>query len=113
MLRRWTAALACVALLEVPVVTAQTSALPTPLSYEAAVEYALAHNLMVDAARRGRAVREANVSAAGQRPNPDFAFNRLVEIVYHGNATREEIARMATMSGLASQWRDHARQLLG
>lgn len=54
-------------------VTAQTSVLPTPLSYEAAVEYALAHNLMVDAARRGRAIREANITAAGQRPNPDFA----------------------------------------
>ena len=53
-------------------VTAQTSALPTPLSYEAAVGYALAHNLAVDAARRGRAIREANIRAAGQRPNPAF-----------------------------------------
>lgn len=48
-----------------------------------------------------------------ERPNPDFAFTRLVEIVYHGKATREEIARMAKMSGLAGQWRDHARRMLG
>ncbi len=48
-----------------------------------------------------------------QRPNPDFPFTRLVEIVYHGKATREEIARLADMSGVAGQWRDHARQLLG
>ena len=48
-----------------------------------------------------------------ERPNPDFPFTRLVEIVYHGKATREEIARLADMSGVAGQWRDHARQLLG
>lgn len=47
------------------------------------------------------------------RPNPGFAFTRLVEIVYHGKATREEIARLADLPGLASQWRDHARHLLG
>jgi len=47
------------------------------------------------------------------RPNPDFPFTRLVEIVYRGKATREEIARMAVMPGLASQWRDHARAWLG
>jgi hypothetical protein len=46
------------------------------------------------------------------RPNPDFAFTRLVEIVYHGRATQAEIARLARMPGLASQWRDHARALL-
>jgi MOSC domain-containing protein YiiM len=46
------------------------------------------------------------------RPNPDFPFTRLVEIVYRGKATREEIVRLAQMPGLASQWRDHARQML-
>jgi len=46
------------------------------------------------------------------RPNPDFPFTRLVEIVYRGKATREEIARLAEMSGLASQWRDQARAWL-
>jgi MOSC domain-containing protein YiiM len=47
-----------------------------------------------------------------ERPNPDFAFARLVEIVYHGGATQTELARMASMPGLASQWRDVARQML-
>jgi MOSC domain-containing protein YiiM len=47
------------------------------------------------------------------RPNPDFPFTRLIEIVYHGKATTTELARMAQMPGLASQWRGTARQLLG
>ncbi|HEX4117715.1 MAG TPA: MOSC domain-containing protein [Rhizomicrobium sp.] len=46
------------------------------------------------------------------RPNPDFAFARLTEIVYHGKATQDELRRMANMPELASQWRDIARQLL-
>ena len=48
-----------------------------------------------------------------ERPNPDFAFTRLVEIIYHAKATGEEIARMAEMPGLASQWRERARVWLG
>jgi MOSC domain-containing protein YiiM len=48
-----------------------------------------------------------------ERPNPDFAFARLIEIVNHGKATAAEIGRMADMPGLASQWRDTARQMLG
>ena len=47
------------------------------------------------------------------RPNPDFPFTRLIEIVNHGMATMAELTRMAQMQGLASQWRDTARQLLG
>ena len=47
------------------------------------------------------------------RPNPDFVFTRLVEIVNHGKATPDELARMAVMPGLASQWRAVARDLLG
>src|SRR5262249_49976063 len=43
------------------------------------------------------------------RPNPDFAFARLIEIVYHNRATGEDIVRMASLEGLASQWRDSAR----
>jgi MOSC domain-containing protein YiiM len=46
------------------------------------------------------------------RPNPDFAFARLVEIIYRGKATAEEIRRMAELEGLAGQWRDHARSML-
>jgi MOSC domain-containing protein YiiM len=46
------------------------------------------------------------------RPNPDFAFARLTEIVYHGKPTRDEIHRLAQMPELASQWREHARKLI-
>lgn len=48
-----------------------------------------------------------------QRPNPDFAFSRLIEIIYHGGASKNELQHMAQMPGLATQWRDLARQLLG
>lgn len=44
-----------------------------------------------------------------QRPNPDFAFARLVEIVNFGQPTRDELERMAGMEGLASQWQRKAR----
>ena len=47
-----------------------------------------------------------------QRPNPDFPFTRLIEIIYHDRVTGAELARMAAMPGLASQWRDHAKELL-
>ena len=47
------------------------------------------------------------------RPNPDFPFTRLIQIVYHGKATKDEIRRMAELEGLASQWRSRARDMLG
>jgi MOSC domain-containing protein YiiM len=47
-----------------------------------------------------------------ERPNPDFAFARLTQIIYHTQATRDELRRMANMPELAGQWRDRARQLL-
>jgi len=47
------------------------------------------------------------------RPNPDFAFTRLVEIIYRGKATREEIRRMAELEGLAGQWRRRAKEMIG
>lgn len=46
------------------------------------------------------------------RPHPDFAFVRLLQIVSHGGATRDELQRMASMPGLARQWRDKAQKLL-
>jgi len=47
------------------------------------------------------------------RPNPDFPFTRLVEIVYRNRATADEIRRMAELEGLAGQWRSRARDMLG
>jgi len=58
------------------------------------------------------AIRAGDAIILHERPNPDFAFARLVKIVYHGGATQAELARMTSMPGLASQWRDVARQLL-
>jgi MOSC domain-containing protein YiiM len=46
------------------------------------------------------------------RPNPDFAFARLTQIVNHADATRDELQRMADMPELAGQWRDRARHSL-
>ncbi len=39
------------------------------------------------------------------RPNPDFQFARLVELISRGAATRGELERMRAMEGLATQWR--------
>lgn len=72
--------------------------------------------------RNGRAgwyyrVIEEGVLSAGDvvelvdRPNPDFAFDRLVEIVNFRNPTAQERTAMATMPGLASDLRDWAGSL--
>ena len=45
-----------------------------PLTFQSALDLAIANNLDLAAARRGRAVREAEVKAAGQHPNPDLVF---------------------------------------
>src|SRR5262245_32306999 len=46
---------------------------PAPLSYAQAIELATSRNLAVTAARRPRAIREANVRTARQLPNPDLS----------------------------------------
>jgi len=51
-----------------------TPAEEAPLTFQSALDLALANNLDLAAARRGRAVREAEVRAAGQHPNPDLVF---------------------------------------
>jgi cobalt-zinc-cadmium efflux system outer membrane protein len=45
-----------------------------PLTFQSALDLAIANNLDLAAARRGRAVREAEVRAAGQHPNPGLVF---------------------------------------
>jgi len=61
---------------------------------------------------RTGSLRAGDKLSLHHRPAPDFAFARLTQIVYHGKPTAAELARMAAMPELASQWRDHARQLL-
>jgi MOSC domain-containing protein YiiM len=46
------------------------------------------------------------------RPNPDFPFVRLLAVINLGDASIEELARMAEMPGLADQWQAHARKML-
>jgi MOSC domain-containing protein YiiM len=46
------------------------------------------------------------------RPNPDFPFARLIELISFGKATHAELKRLQTLSGLASDWRDRARAVL-
>lgn len=43
-----------------------------------------------------------------ERPNPEFRFDRLIEIVNFGNASRDEFRAMADMTGLASRLRARA-----
>jgi MOSC domain-containing protein YiiM len=47
-----------------------------------------------------------------RRPHSDFAFARLLQIISHGGASREELQQMAAMEGLARQWREKAEQAL-
>ncbi|MDB5740485.1 MAG: hypothetical protein JWP16_1525 [Alphaproteobacteria bacterium] len=76
---------------------------------------------MVRSGRAGwyyRVLQEGALSAGDavvlhDRPHPDFAFTRLIEIVYHGKATRAELLRMTRMPELASQWREAAMMRLG
>lgn len=57
-------------------------------------------------------VKAGDTLSLYDRPNPDFPFTRLIEIIYHGEVTKDELRRMSEMPGLAGQWRDHARQVL-
>ena len=43
------------------------------------------------------------------RPNPDFPFTRLVEIVYRKRGAPADLIRMTELEGLAPQWRERAR----
>jgi MOSC domain-containing protein YiiM len=47
-----------------------------------------------------------------ERPNSDFSFARLVEIVSHGKAMRLELERMQGMEGLAAYWKVWAHDRL-
>ena len=46
------------------------------------------------------------------RPNPDFSFARLIELISHGKATRADLERLKDMKGLASNWQLRARETL-
>lgn len=50
------------------------SASPAPLTFQAALDLALQNNAGLAAAKLAKAVREAAVISAKQRPNPEFSF---------------------------------------
>jgi MOSC domain-containing protein YiiM len=47
-----------------------------------------------------------------ERPNSDFPFARLVELISHGKATLPELERMQHMAGLAANWKAWAHDRL-
>jgi MOSC domain-containing protein YiiM len=57
-------------------------------------------------------VRAGDSVTLDERPNPDFAFNRLVAIVYRRGATLEDMTRVAAMAEVASQIRRHAQRVI-
>lgn len=64
-----------------------------------------------------RVLREGPIAAGDQlvpaeRPNPDFAFSRLVTIVNRGGATLPELHDLAVMPGLASNIGRRVREAL-
>ena len=75
---------------------------------------------MIRSGRAGwyyRVLKSGRISAGEpvilqERPNPNFAFARLVAIISHGGATRTELLQMAQMPGLASQWQSWAQESL-
>ncbi len=68
---RRTAATAIVAVCCSLFVSAQTPVISGPLTYDRALDLATSRNLGLAAARRGRAIREAAIRTARQRPNPE------------------------------------------
>jgi MOSC domain-containing protein YiiM len=43
------------------------------------------------------------------RPNPDFPFTRLVQLISNGKASAPELRRLQQMQGLASNWKAWAK----
>ena len=61
--------------------------------------------------RPGRLAATDAVSVQ-DREGACFPFSRLVALIGRGNATEEELALLADLPGLASQWREEARERL-
>ncbi|CAN5623480.1 MOSC domain-containing protein [soil metagenome] len=61
---------------------------------------------------RGGTIAASDVITLAERPNPDFPFPRLVEIVNFGGASMAELQALAEMSGVASRIAAKARAVL-
>lgn len=60
----------------------------------------------------GGEIRAGDEVQLDQRPNPEFPFDRLVEIANFGKASVDELQAMAEMTGLASGMRTRASSAL-
>jgi cobalt-zinc-cadmium efflux system outer membrane protein len=69
------------------------------LTFQSALDLAIARNLDLAAARRGRAIREAEVRSAGQHPNPDLVFE----------STKDTPHRMLSLDIPFEPWKRSAR----
>jgi MOSC domain-containing protein YiiM len=47
-----------------------------------------------------------------ERPNPDFSFARLVELISRRDGTKEELTRLSNMTGLAIQLQERIQKTL-
>jgi outer membrane protein, heavy metal efflux system len=54
-----------------------------PLTFQAAFDLATSRNLGLEAARRQKAIREAQIRVARQFPNPDVAFESTQDVPHH------------------------------
>ena len=57
-------------------------------------------------------IAQGDTATLQTRPHPDFAFTRLLVIISHGGASKDELERMTQMDGLAQQWRARAAESL-
>ncbi|MGE3143400.1 MAG: MOSC domain-containing protein [Hyphomonadaceae bacterium] len=61
---------------------------------------------------RGGRIESGDAVILYERPNPDFPFARLIDLISRRNGAQAEFVRLAQMAGLASQWQAYARQKL-
>jgi len=54
-----------------------------PLTFQAALDLATSRNLGLEAARRQKAIREAQIRIARQLPNPDVAFESTQDVPHY------------------------------
>jgi MOSC domain-containing protein YiiM len=47
-----------------------------------------------------------------ERPNPNFPFTRIVELISFGKTTSAELEQMQNLPGLALKWQQRAREML-
>jgi MOSC domain-containing protein YiiM len=57
-------------------------------------------------------INSGNLVELIERPNPNFPFTRLVELISFGKVTTAELEQLQDMQGLALNWQQRAREML-